>query len=194
MDTKRNAALRLPLQQEIGWKSEVSSKQVRLDSIPPSGGSGIDASKKLELPPTKKDDLKAPSKKSGSTIKKEKPKQMPPKVKGAEPWHDCPAEFLSYAKEGMVSARVSIPGPGFVLKEAGFQSRLFITETPGFSEKIDSAPSSTSLDKLPSTPLGTGRGESLGTGKNSSSTRTKSKPTSPSRSFGTSPKPKGKSK
>ncbi|MCI0404535.1 MAG: hypothetical protein L0Z48_08175 [candidate division Zixibacteria bacterium] len=110
-----------------------------MDSIPPSGGSGIDPSKKLELPPTKKDDLKAPSKKSGSTIKKEKPKQMPPKVKGASLWSDCPAEFLNYAKEGMVSARVTIPGPGFVLKEAGLQSRLFITEAPGFSEKIDSA-------------------------------------------------------
>lgn len=116
---------------------------LRLDSIPPNGGSGIDASKKLELPPTKKDDLKAPSKKSGGVTKKEKPKRFPPKVKGAEAWHDCPAEFLKYAKEGMVSARVSIPGPGFVLKEAGHQG-LFITEAPEISETIDSAPQSSS--------------------------------------------------
>ncbi len=157
-----------------------------MDSIPPNGGSGIDASKKLELPPTKRDDLKAPSKKSGSTIKKEKPKQMPPKVKGAEMWQDCPAEFLKYAKEGMVSARVTIPGPGFVLKEAGYQGGLFITDpstalprlrsgqvgtrAPEASEKLDSALSSTTL----------------GTRKNSSSTTSKSNRISP--------KPKGKSK
>ncbi len=136
-------------------RSEASRQQLRLDSIPPSGGSGMNASKKLELPPTKKDELKAPSKKSGSTIKKEKPKQTPPKVKGAELWQDCPAEFLSAAQDGMVSARVSIPGPGFVLKEAGLQSRLFITEAPEVSEKTDSAP------------------------KNSSSNGSKSKSTSP---------------
>ncbi len=127
---------------------------LRLDSLPPSDDSK-NASKKLELPPTKKDDLKAPGKKSGTSVKKEKPKQMPPKVKGAEPWRDCPVEFLKYAKEGMVSARVSIPGPGFVLKEAGAQNRLFITEAPGFSDTIDSAP------------------------KNSSNTRSKSNRTSP---------------
>ena len=144
MNIKENAALRLPRQQEIGRKSEESKRQLRLDSIPPNGGSGIDPSKKLELPPTKKDDLRAPSKKSGSISKKEKPKQLPPKVKGAEAWHDCPAEFLKYAKEGMVSARVSIPGPGFVLKEAGYQGGLFITEVPSDSETIDTAPESSS--------------------------------------------------
>lgn len=143
MDTKENAALRPSLHPKEVWRSEASSKQLRLDSIPPNGGSGIDPSKKLELPPTKKDDLRAPSKKSGSIAKKEKPKQLPPKVKGAEAWHDCPAEFLKYAKEGMVSARVSIPGPGFVLKEAGHQG-LFITEAPEVSEKFDSAPASSS--------------------------------------------------
>src|SRR5262249_51986856 len=127
-------------------------------------------SKKLELPPTKKDDLKAPSKKSGTNIKKEKPKQLPPKVKGAEMWHDCPVQFLKYAKEGMVSARVSIPGPGFVLKEAGLPGGLFITEAPEDFETTDSAVSSTSL----------------GTRKNSSNTRSKSQ--------STASKPKGKSK
>ncbi|HXF48337.1 MAG TPA: hypothetical protein VNL73_02785 [Verrucomicrobiae bacterium] len=122
-----------------------------MDSIPPSGGSGTDPSKKLELPPTKKDDLKAPSKKSGGVTKKEKPKQLPPKVKGAEAWHDCPAEFLKYAKEGMVSARVSIPGPGFVLKEAGHQG-LFITEAPEISESVDSASASSSSTDSKSKP------------------------------------------
>jgi|GEM_PF-4372792 len=144
MDTKENAALRPSLHPKEVWRSEASSKQLRLDSIPPNGGSGIDPSKKLELPPTKKDDLRAPSKKSGSISKKEKPKQLPPKVKGAELWNDCPAEFLKYAKEGMVSARVLIPGPGFVLKEAGYQGGLFITEAPSDSETIDSAPESSS--------------------------------------------------
>lgn len=181
MGVKESDSLRLQLQQEIGrklkaglrgpaWKLEAGRKRLRLDSIPPDGNSGMNASKKLELPPARKDDLQAPGKKSGSTVKKEKPKHTPPKVKGAELWRDCPAEFLKYAKEGMVSARVSIPGPGFVLKEAGFQGGLFITEAPESSEKLDS------------------------TLKNSSSTTSKSNRISPSRNFGTSPKPKGKSK
>ncbi|MGH8004800.1 MAG: hypothetical protein ACRECJ_08770 [Limisphaerales bacterium] len=147
MNTKENASLRFPRQQEIVWKSEAGRKQVRLDSIPPNSGSGIDASKKLELPPTKKDELKAPSKKSRSTIKKEKPKHSPPKVKGAELWRDCPAEFLSAAKAGLVSARISIPstsfgtspGPGLILKEIGADDLNFTKETSAISQKIDSA-------------------------------------------------------
>lgn len=178
MDTKRNSSLRPSLHPIEVWRSEAGRKQLRLDSIPPNGGSGIDPAKKLELPPTKKDELKAPSKKSRSTIKKEKPKHSPPKVKGAEVWHDCPAEFLKYAREGMVCARVSIPGPGFVLKEAGVSSGLFITEAPEASETNDSAPSSTSLDML--------RDKSLGTRQSSSNKGSKSQ--------STSSKPKGKSK
>ncbi len=129
MGTRTTDSLRFPIQgdthRELGMglrhsilRSEASRKQLRLDSIPPSGGSGMDASKKLELPPTKKDELKAPSKKTGSTVKKEKPKHSPPKVKGAELWHDCPAEFLSAAQNGTVSGRISVPGPGLLLKEA----------------------------------------------------------------------------
>lgn len=134
------------------WKSEASRKQLRLDSIPPNGNSGMNASKKLELPPTRKDDLQAPGKKSGSTVKKEKPKQMPPKVKGAELWRDCPAEFLAAAKEGLVSGRVTIPstgfprlrsgqvgtspGPGLILKEIKQDDLNRKTEATAISKKI----------------------------------------------------------
>jgi hypothetical protein len=127
------------------WRLEVSRKQLRLDSIPPDGNSGMNASKKLELPPTtRKDGLQAPGKKSGSTVKKEKPKQMPPKVKGAELWQDCPAEFLAAAKAGRVSARISIPstsfgtspGPGLILKEIKPDSFIRKSEGSAISKKI----------------------------------------------------------
>jgi len=59
---------------------------------------------------------------------------------------------LKYAKEGMVSARVTIPGPGFVLKEAGYQGGLFITEAPEASEKLDSATQSSSNTRSKSKP------------------------------------------
>ena len=147
MGVKETDSLRLQPQQEIGgklkaglrgsaWKLEVSRKQLRLDSIPPDGSSGMGASKKLELPPTKKDELKAPSKKSGSTVKKEKPKHSPLKVKGAELWRDCPAEFLTAAQAGLVSGRVSIPGPGLLLKENRPDDLNRKTEAPAISKKI----------------------------------------------------------
>ncbi len=150
MGTKETDSLRLQPQPEIGrelktglrgsaWKSEVSRKQLRLDSIPPDGNSGMNASKKLELPPARKDDLQAPGKKSGSTVKKEKPKHTPPKVKGAELWRDCPAEFLTAAKAGRVSARISIPGPGLLLKEIKPDSFIRKSKTPAIFKKIDFA-------------------------------------------------------
>ena len=147
MGTKEADSLRLQPQPEIGrgfktgsrgsvWRSEASRKQLRLDSIPPDGNSGMNASKKLELPPTRKDDLQAPGKKSGSTVKKEKPKQTPQKVKGAERWHDCPAEFLAAAQAGLVSGCVSIPGPGLLRKETGQDDLSRKTDPSAFSKKI----------------------------------------------------------
>jgi len=160
-----------------------SRKLLRLDCLPPSSsglpGQGMNASRKLELPPTKKDDLKAPGKKSGTAVKKEKPKHISPKIKGAELWRDCPAEFLRAAKAGLVSGRLSIqsPGPGLLLKEIIQEPHIAESETAAISEKIDLSPSSASLDKL--------RDKSLGTSKKFSNTPKQNR---------TFPKPKGKSK
>ena len=191
MGVKESDSLRLQLLREIcrelqtgsrcsAWRSEASRKQIRLDSIPPNGNSGINSSKKMELPPTKKDDLKAPGKKTGTAAKREKPKHMPPKVKGAELWHDCPAEFLSAAKKGLVSGRIVLhsPDPGLLIKEIKPGGCIGRTKVAARSKKMDSSPSSTSLRFS--------RDKSLGTSKKLSNTRSKQK-----RTF---PKPKGKSR
>ena len=123
------------------WKSEASRNQLRLDSIPPNDNSAPTCrGKKLELPPTRKDELKAPSKKSGSTIKKEKPKHSPLKVKGAELWRDCPAEFLAAAKAGLVSGRIKLPGSGLLLKEIKPDGLNHKKEATASSKKIHFAP------------------------------------------------------
>ncbi len=169
-----------------------SRKLLRLDCLPPSGsglpGQRMNASKKLELPPTRKDDLKAPGKKSGTAIKKEKPKHMPPKIKGAELWRDCPAEFLSAARAGLVSGRLSIqsPGPGLLLKEIRHDNYARETEVPAISKKIDSSPRNlpNTLAKKRRTFPSTLRLRSGQAGF----------PRQASEQVGTGPKPKGKSK
>jgi len=124
-----------------GWKSEASRNQLRLDSIPPNGNfAPTGRGKKLELPPTRKDELKAPSKKSGSTIKKEKPKHSPLKVKGAELWRDCPAEFFTAAIAGLVSGRIKLPGSGLLLKENKKDGFIRKTKVSAISKKIGFAP------------------------------------------------------
>jgi len=95
-------------------------------------------------------------------------------------WHDCPAEFLSAAKKGLVSGRIVLhsPDPGLLIKEIKPDACIGRTKVAARSKKMDSSPSSTSLRFS--------RDKSLGTSKKLSNTRSQQK-----RTF---PKPKGKSR